>query len=142
LRAARYPRAEYHRIQQIAFKSQKAWYRAVVERARQRRDEVDVPGGSAFQKAPSRHFDYHFDFERRKRFLAGKVLAIVRIAHRASISQLKLLSMQVGGVPSTPRRSENVDNTGPFATGASRVDLDPVLSEIALQCCRRTGSVC
>src|SRR6266403_3594803 len=63
---------------------------AVVERTRERGDEVDVTGGSAFQKAPARHFDYHFDLRRLGGLLARRGSAIVRIVHRASISQATL----------------------------------------------------
>jgi hypothetical protein len=70
-RAARKTWSEHYRVKQIAFKSHVARHGAVVERARQGRDEVEVTGGSAFQKATPRNFDDHVNFRRLRDFLAG-----------------------------------------------------------------------
>jgi hypothetical protein len=86
-RAERKARSEHHRVQQIAFLSQVARHGAVVERTRQRRDEVEVTGGSTLQKAATRNFDYHVDLGRLKGVPARKASTQVCIVHRASISR-------------------------------------------------------
>jgi hypothetical protein len=86
-RAKRKARSEHHGVQQIAFLSQMAWHGAVVERARQRRDEVEVTGGSAFQKAATRNLDDHIDLGRLRGVPAGRAATQVLIIHRTSISR-------------------------------------------------------
>jgi arginine utilization protein RocB len=51
-------RTEHQRVEQIAFEAQVRRYRAVVERARQRRHEVDATGQAALQEAAARHLDH------------------------------------------------------------------------------------
>ena len=93
-RAERKARSEHHRVQQIAFLSQIARHRAVVERAWQRRDEVEVTGGSAFQKAATRNLDDHVDLGRLGRVVAGRASNQFRIVHRASISRERSCGVQ------------------------------------------------
>ena len=86
-RAERKAWSEHHRVQQIAFLSQVARHGAVVERARQWRDEVEVTGGSAFEKTATRNLDDHVDLGRLRGLLAGVASTQVRSVHSASISR-------------------------------------------------------
>jgi hypothetical protein len=52
---------EHHRIQQVALEAQVLRHRAVIERAGQRRDEVDVTAGPALQKAAAWDLDQNLD---------------------------------------------------------------------------------
>src|SRR4029079_19347792 len=49
-------------VQKISLESQKRRHRAVVERAWQRRDEVDAAARATLDETPARHFDH--DLER------------------------------------------------------------------------------
>src|SRR5882724_2805821 len=80
-RAQRQARSEHQRVQQVAFESQVNRHGAVVERAGQRRDEVDMPGGPALEKAAPRNLDHHLDLRRFGRCLRGP--AVLRVLHRA-----------------------------------------------------------
>jgi hypothetical protein len=93
-RAERKARSEHHRVQQIAFLSQVARHGAVVERTRQRRDEVEVTGGSTLQKAATRNFDDHVDLGRLKGVPVRSASIQVCIVHRASISREQPRGMQ------------------------------------------------
>src|SRR5205807_3190916 len=53
-------RTQHHGIEEVAFKPDVLRHRAVIERAGQRRDEVDMPGGAALEKAASRNLDFDF----------------------------------------------------------------------------------
>ena len=59
LGAERKARSKHQCVEQIAFTSQVARHRAVIERAGQGRDEVHVAGGPAFEKAASRNLDHY-----------------------------------------------------------------------------------
>jgi hypothetical protein len=76
---------ENQRIEQVAFKSQVIRHGAVVVRARQGRDEIDVAGGPAFQKTASRNLDHHFYLWRLERCVAGGRWTAVRIVHSTSL---------------------------------------------------------
>jgi len=122
-RAPRQARSEHQRVQQVAFKPQMTRHRAVVERARQGRDEVDVTGGSAFQKAAARNFYYHLDLWRLRCPVAGRVSTIVRVVHSPSLPQSWFWSVRS---PAKPRRTSS---TVPIPANATGCPNSPCASE-------------
>lgn len=73
-------RTKHNRIERIALPSNVPWRRAVVERAGQRRDEVDAPAGRTLDKAASRDLDHNFDLRRL-------LLSIRRFAARSGMTR-------------------------------------------------------
>src|SRR5882762_5612685 len=57
------PGTQHHCIQQVAFEAEVLRHRAIVEGAGQRRDEVDMPGGTALEKAAARNLDFDFKLQ-------------------------------------------------------------------------------
>lgn len=55
---------QHQGVQEIALETYVIGYRAIVERARQRRDEIDLPGGSALQKTAPWDLDDDFQLGR------------------------------------------------------------------------------
>jgi hypothetical protein len=62
-RAPRQPGAQHHGVQQITFAAEVVGNGAVIERAGQRRNEVDALRPAAFDEAPARHLDGHFELQ-------------------------------------------------------------------------------
>jgi len=63
-RPQRTPGTEHERIEQVALQTDEAIGRAVVVRARQRRNEIDVPGRPALHEASARDLDRYVDRDR------------------------------------------------------------------------------
>jgi hypothetical protein len=106
-RAERKARSEHQRIEQIAFESHMTRHGAIVVRTRQWRDEVDVTGGSAFQKAAAWNFDDYIDLRRQICVLENRATAIVEFVHTPSVLQSKqarALAPHPGLVMPTPSR--------------------------------------
>src|SRR2546429_2142613 len=51
--------SEHDGVQQIAFQADVTRHRAIIERTRQRRNEVDMPRRTALQKTAARNFNHH-----------------------------------------------------------------------------------
>ena len=56
--AASQARAEHQRVQQVAFEADVVGNRAVIERTRQRGDEIQLAKAASFQEAPLRDLDH------------------------------------------------------------------------------------
>ena len=81
LRAQREARPKYQGVKQVALESYVGWHRAIIERARQRRDEVHSAGRPAFEKAAPRDFDHHLQLWHPRAFVAKTESAVGVVAH-------------------------------------------------------------
>lgn len=87
-------RTQHHRVQQVAFKAQVLRHRAVVKRARQRRDEIDPARRPSLEKAAARNLNHHIQFNRLRSVLPGRETVALGRGPRGRYS-----------VPITPYRS-------------------------------------
>ena len=117
-------RPQYHRIQQVALEAHILRDRAVVERAGQGRDEVDVPGGSALQKAAARDLDQDLDLGRLQRSVPGPWLAALACVHSARLHSPTLAEKrgEFWQIGANRRRGSDTQESGadPLATTAHR----------------------
>ncbi len=83
--AKRKARSKHECVEQIALEAQKARHGTIIEWTWQRRNEIDVAGGPAFEKAASRNLDYDVDF--RYQCFAPTGSSVIRVVHSASLLQ-------------------------------------------------------
>jgi hypothetical protein len=89
VRAEWKPRPEHQRVEQIAFKSNIGRYRAIIERARQGRNKINLAGRPAFDEATAGNLDNDIQLHLRTRdyrvVINGPV--VVCVFHIASLPQ-------------------------------------------------------
>ncbi len=87
-------RSQHHSVQQVAFQSYEIRHGAIVERARQGRDEVDVTGGSTFQKAAAGNLDHDLDLGRVRRRCGGRTALVALVVHCLRLPQPDVAAIQ------------------------------------------------
>jgi len=87
-RAERKPWAQYDGVEQITFAPYVRRYGAIVEWARERRDEIDVTLGPALKEAATRNFNDYYDRGRDRRCFQIYVAGFGRVVHGDRLREL------------------------------------------------------
>ena len=80
-------RPKHQRVEQIAFKSYIGRYRTIVERARQRRNEIHAPRRAAFDETAAWNLDYHIYFRPQGQFVIIDGPIAVCVFHLSTLTQ-------------------------------------------------------
>jgi len=78
---------KHHRVEQIAFESQIRRYRAIVERARQGRNEIHLARRPGFDEAAAWNLDHYIDLPPRAQRVTINGPDVVGVVHLASVPQ-------------------------------------------------------